>query len=85
MSDVENSAFEAGVMSALAAIAAALKSSPEFNNDALVNIAQHILDTGMPPSFEGPEAKQAFARPLRVLVSDQAALTQWLKAGSSKH
>ncbi|WP_460408949.1 hypothetical protein [Pseudomonas amygdali] len=41
MSDVEKSAFEAGVMSALAAIAAALKSSPEFNNEALVNIAQH--------------------------------------------
>ncbi|RMU50477.1 hypothetical protein [Pseudomonas savastanoi] len=85
MSDVEKSAFEAGVMSALAAIAAALKSSLEFNNEALVNIAQHILDAGTPHSFDGLEAKQAFARPLRVLVSDQAALTQWLETGSSKH
>jgi hypothetical protein len=87
MSDVEIElrAFDVGVLTAISALAAALKASPGFNNEALTRIAQHILDTGLPPPFRGPEAEEAFARPLRGLVSDQAPLIQWLGQNEPKH
>lgn len=75
---VEMSAFDVGVVSALTALAIALKASPNFNNDALVKTAQAMLDSKVPLPFRGPEAEEMYARPLRFLVNPQAQPLEWL-------
>jgi len=79
------SAFDVGVVNALGALAIALKASPGFNNDALKKVTQFFLDNKVPQPFQGPEAEEAYARPLRIILNDQAQVMQWLGQNESKH
>lgn len=82
---VQMSALEVGLMNAIGALAIALKASPGFNNDALVTIAQKFIDDKVPLPFKGEAAEEAYARPLRMLVNDQAQAIQWLAQDEVKH
>lgn len=82
---VEMSAFDVGVVNALGALAIALKASPGFNNDALKKVTEFFLANKVPPPFQGPEAEEAYARPLRIILSDQPQIMQWLGQNESKH
>lgn len=82
---VKMSALEVGMINAIGAIAIALKASPGFNNDALTKIAQKFIDDKVPLPYRGEEAEEAYARPLRMLVSDQAQVIQWLAQDEVKH
>ncbi len=82
---VEMSALEVGIINALVAISAALKASPGFNNEALKQIAQHMLDQKVPSPFRGPAAEEGYAKPLKVLISNQAPIMEWLGQDQPKH
>ncbi|MFK3641259.1 hypothetical protein [Pseudomonas protegens] len=82
---VAMSAFDVGVMNALGALAIALKASPGFNNDALKKVTQHFLNSKVPLPFTGDEAEEAYARPLRIILNDQAQVMQWLAQNEQKH
>ena len=82
---VEMSALDVGIINAIGALAMALKASPGFNNDALVKIAQKFINDKVPAGYQGEAAEEAYARPLRILISDQAQAMQWLGQDEVKH
>ena len=82
---VEMSAFDVGVLNAIGALAIALKASPGFNNEALKKVTQFFLDNKVPSPFCGAEAEEAYAKPLRIILNDQAQVMQWLGQDESKH
>lgn len=82
---VEMSAFDVGVLNALGALAIALKASPGFNNEALKKVTQFFLESKVPSPFRGAEAEEAYAKPLRIILSDQPQVMQWLGQDESKH
>lgn len=82
---VEMSAFDVGVINALGALAIALKASPGFNNEALKKVTQFFLDNKVPQPYRGAEAEEAYAKPLRIILSDQPQVMQWLGQNEPKH
>lgn len=81
---VEMSAMDVGLINAISALAIALKASPGFNNEALVKIAQQMIDAKVPLPFCGPEAEEAYARPLRFLINEHAQPLTWLAENGVK-
>lgn len=69
---------ELGLFMAMNAIAMALKSSPNFNNEALTALAEKFIHDA-PSALQGSIAKEAYERPLRFLVNDQSQVIDWLK------
>ena len=65
---------------AMNAIALALKSSPNFNNEALIVLAEKFIREA-PSAVQGAFAKEAYERPLRFLANDQTQAVDWLKQG----
>lgn len=76
--EVAMSPTELGLLMAMNAIALALKSSPNFNNEALKVLAEKFIRE-TPSVVQGAVAKEAYERPLRFLVNDQAQAVEWLK------
>ncbi|MDH1143308.1 hypothetical protein N5C60_01615 [Pseudomonas mosselii] len=69
---------ELGLQMAISALAVALKSSPNFNNEALKVLAEKFIRE-TPSSVRGATAKEAYERPLRLLANDQTQAVEWLK------
>jgi hypothetical protein len=69
---------ELGLFMAMNAIALALKSSPNFNNEALKVLAEKFIREA-PSAVQGGVAKEAYERPLRFLANDQTQAVDWLK------
>ncbi|MFV3402879.1 hypothetical protein ACNFIC_02840 [Pseudomonas sp. NY15463] len=76
--EVATTPTELGLIMAMNAIALALKASPNFNDEALKVLAEKFIREA-PSVVQGTVAKEAYERPLRFLVNDQAQAVDWLK------
>ncbi|EKZ3175681.1 hypothetical protein [Pseudomonas aeruginosa] len=78
------SPMEQGLLVALTAIAASLRSTPGFDGDGLTKAAQYFIDNPPPDCMSG-NAFSAYEWPLTILKADVSQLQNMLNEGKVRN